>query len=172
MNFITHRICYSQVSIFKESPFLSPFQLPPLPNLNSALFQFVGFWQTYRSNWLNNNNWKVKVLATQLCPILCNPMDYRLPGSDIHGILQARVLERVAIPFSSRMSQPRDWTQVSCISGRFFAIWATREAQIVSNKWRNAILSIQMGIPHPGISHVWQVLGKEVRSSLLWLRGN
>ena len=43
-------------------------------------------------------------------------------------ILQARTLERVAVPFSRRSSQPRDWTQVSCIAGRFFTSWATREA--------------------------------------------
>ena len=45
--------------------------------------------------------WKVKVLVTQLCPILCNPMDGSPPGSSVRGILQARILERVAIPFSS-----------------------------------------------------------------------
>ena len=45
-----------------------------------------------------------------------------------HGILQARVLEWVAIPFSRGSSQPRDWTWVSCIAGRFFTSWATREA--------------------------------------------
>ena len=42
----------------------------------------------------------LKVLVTQLCPTLCNPMDCSLPGSSVHGILQARILERVAIPFS------------------------------------------------------------------------
>ena len=46
----------------------------------------------------------------------------------VHGILQARILEWVAIPFSRGSSQPRDQTQVSCISGRFFTSWATREA--------------------------------------------
>ena len=45
-----------------------------------------------------------------------------------HGILQARILEWVAFPFSRGSSQPRDWTQVSCITGRFFTSWATREA--------------------------------------------
>ena len=60
---------------------------------------------------------------------LCGPMDFSLPGSSVHGILlQARILEWVAISFSRRSSQPRDWTQVSCIAGRFFTIWATREA--------------------------------------------
>ena len=71
-----------------------------------------------------------KVLAvsvTQVCPTLCNPMDYNPPGSSIHGILQARILEWIAIPFCRRSSRPRDWTQVSCIAGRFFTVWATRK---------------------------------------------
>ena len=50
------------------------------------------------------------------------------PGSSVHGILQARMLERVAIPFSRGSSQVRDWIQVSCIAGRFLTIWAIREA--------------------------------------------
>ena len=51
-------------------------------------------------------------------------MDYT-----VHGILQARIVEWVAFPFSKGSSQPRDRTQVSHIEGRFFASWATREAQ-------------------------------------------
>ena len=51
------------------------------------------------------------------------------PGSSVHGILQARILEWVAIPFSSGSSQTRDRTQISHIASRFFTIWATREAQ-------------------------------------------
>ena len=47
-------------------------------------------------------------------------MDYSLPNSSVHGILQARILELVAVPFSRGSSKPRDQTQVSCISGRFF----------------------------------------------------
>ena len=50
--------------------------------------------------------------VTQLCPTLCNPMDCSIPGSSVHGILQARVLEWVAISFSRGSSQPRDWTRV------------------------------------------------------------
>ena len=56
--------------------------------------------------------------SLQLCPTLCDPMDYSPPGSSVHGILQARLLEWVAMPSSRRSSQPRDWTQgsqVSCI---------------------------------------------------------
>ena len=56
-------------------------------------------------------------------------MGCSLPGSSVRGILQARILEWVAIPFSWGSSQPRDQTQVSCIAGRFFTVWATREAQ-------------------------------------------
>ena len=69
------------------------------------------------------------LLVTQSCLTLCNPMDHILPGSSVHGILQARILEWIAIPFSRGSSQPRDWTWVSHIRGRFFIIWATREAQ-------------------------------------------
>ena len=65
-----------------------------------------------------------KVKVTQLCLTLCNPMDYI-----VHGILQARILEWVAVPFSRGSSQPRDQTQVSLNTGWFFTSWATREAQ-------------------------------------------
>ena len=51
------------------------------------------------------------------------------PGSSVHGLLQARIVEWVAFPFSRGSSQPRDQTQVSCIAGGFFTSWATREAQ-------------------------------------------
>ena len=70
---------------------------------------------------------KMKMLLAQLCPTLCDPMDCSPPGSSVHGILQARILEWVPLSFSRGSSQPRDWTQVSCIIGRFFTIWATRE---------------------------------------------
>ena len=63
---------------------------------------------------------------------LCNPMDYSLPGSSIHGIFQARVLEWVAIPSSRGSSQPRNQTQVSRIVGRHFTVWATGEHSLKS----------------------------------------
>ena len=76
------------------------------------------------------SSWKVKVLVAQSCPTLCRHgvTDCSPPGSSIHGILQARMLEWVAIPFSRGSSQSRDWTQVSCTAGRLFIVWATREA--------------------------------------------
>ena len=60
------------------------------------------------------------VKLTQLCPILHDPMDYSLSGASVHGILQARILEWVAVPFSRGSSQLKDQTQVSCIAGEFF----------------------------------------------------
>ena len=68
-------------------------------------------------------------LNSQLYPTVCDLMDCSLPGSSVHGILQARVLEWVAIPFFKGSSRSRDWTWVSLTAGRFFTIWASRGAQ-------------------------------------------
>ena len=73
------------------------------------------------------------VKVTQLCLTFCDPMDH----TD-HVILQARILEWVAVPFSRGSSQPKDRTQVSCITGRFFTSWATREAKGVWGAYENA----------------------------------
>ena len=89
-----------------------------------------------------------KVLVAQLCPTICIPMDCSSPGSSVHKILQARILEWVAIPFSRGTFQPRDQT---CIAGRFFTIWASSEAPgalywiPISEK---QIISILHGIKH------------------------
>ena len=73
-------------------------------------------------------------------PTLATP-DCNLPGSSVNGILQARILEWVAIPFSRGSSRPRDWTQVSWIAGRFFTIWAMRETpQIIYIQWSNEVI--------------------------------
>ena len=69
----------------------------------------------------------VLCLVTQSSPTLYNPMVCSLPGSSVHGIIQARILEWVVYPFSRESSQPRNRTRVSCIAGRFFTSWATRE---------------------------------------------
>ena len=71
-------------------------------------------------------------LAAQLCPTLCDPLDCSLPGSSVHGIFQARTLERVAISFSRGSSWPRDQAYifcVSCIAGKFFPCWSISKAQ-------------------------------------------
>ena len=66
----------------------------------------------------------MKVQVAQSGPTLYNPIDYTA-----YGILQARILEWVAFPFSRGSSQPRNRTQVSHIAGGFFTSWATRESQ-------------------------------------------
>ena len=69
-------------------------------------------------------------LVTQSCPTLCDPMDCGPPGSSVHGILQARILERVAMPSSRGSFQSKDRTQVAFTAGRFFTIWTTKEASL------------------------------------------
>ena len=66
----------------------------------------------------------LKVLVTQSCPTLWDPMDCSPPGSPVRGILQARILECIAIYFSRETSWPRDQTHVSCIAGGFFTVLA------------------------------------------------
>ena len=80
--------------------------------------------RTWLSDW-TELNW-VKVLVTQSCLTLWDPTDSNPPGSSVHGTLQARTLEWVAISTSRGSSQPRDQTQVSRIASRLFTIWATQ----------------------------------------------
>ena len=74
-------------------------------------------------------SYEVTLLVSQLCQTLYDSTNCSLPGSPVHGILQARILEWVAISSFRGSSQPRDQTQVSCITCGFFTIWATREDQ-------------------------------------------
>ena len=66
------------------------------------------------------------------------------PGSSAQGILQARILEWVASSFSRGSSQPRDQTCVSCIVGRFFTVWATREAPLSISSCQLALWQVQI----------------------------
>ena len=71
--------------------------------------------------------------VSQSCLTLCDPLDCSLPGSSVHEILQARILEWVAISSSRGSSQPRNRNCVSCVSciaGRFFTYWGIREALV------------------------------------------
>ena len=72
--------------------------------------------------------------VAQSCLTLCDPMDCSPPGSSVHGIFQAWILEWVAVSFSRGTSWPRDRTWVFCIVGRCFTVWATREAT-KKEKW-------------------------------------
>ena len=89
------------------------------PRFKRTMLRPAGARKTRGLFWI-----KVKMLVTW-CPILCNPMDCGPPASSVHEILQARILEWVAIPFSRRSSWPRDQTQVSWTAGRFFTVWDT-----------------------------------------------
>ena len=87
---------------------------------------------------------EVKVKVTQSCPTLCDPMDYT-----VHGILQARILEWLAFPFSRGFSQPRDRTHVSHMAGRFFT---NREALTsFSYKDNNSLMSFPSPWYHLGL---------------------
>ena len=75
-----------------------------------------------RTEWGRATSVEVKVLVAQSRQTLCDPLDCSPPGSSVHAILQARILEWVAILFSRGSSQARDRIQVSCIADRFFSI--------------------------------------------------
>ena len=78
-------------------------------------------------------------VVAQLCPTLCDPMDCSPSGSSVHGILQARILEWVAISFSRGSSRPWDQTWVFCITSRCFTLWATREEYSAIKKKKKTI---------------------------------
>ena len=88
---------------------------------------------------IKTNKWSE---VAQSCLTLCDPIDCSLPGSSVHGIFQAIVLEWIAISFSRGSSQPRAWTQVSRIVDRRFTVWATREVQ------RQSIRKVRAQKPH------------------------
>ena len=67
----------------------------------------------------------VRAKSIQLCPTLCDPVDCSPPGSSVHGILQARIVDWVPVPFSRGSLQPGDQTWLFCIAGRFFTTGAT-----------------------------------------------
>ena len=98
---------------------------------NKTCYEKEGLPVLGLGTWKQTLRWGFTVKSesgvAQLCPTLRDPMDCSLPGSSVHGIFQARILEWVAISFSRKSSRPRDWTQVSHIVGRCFTVWATRE---------------------------------------------
>ena len=80
-------------------------------------------WRITNSQICTNSQVCMCAKSLQSCPTLCNPMNCTLSGSSVHGILQARIWESIAMPSSRGSSPPRDWTHISCSSctaGRFF----------------------------------------------------
>ena len=100
----------------------------PRPGIKPASLAspaLAGGFFTTRATWKPQGWGCVCVLVAQSCPTHCHSMDCSPPGSFVHGIFQARILEWVAISFSRGSSQLRDQTWVSCIAGRFFTICKT-----------------------------------------------
>ena len=96
-------------------------------NQTECVFETVSLLYSLPQGWTSRKAPQFRSVqfssVAQSYPTLCDPMDHT-----VHGILQARILEWVSFPFSRGSSQPRDWTQVSCIVGGFFTSWGTREA--------------------------------------------
>ena len=86
-----------------------------------------GAWWAAVYGVAQSRTWLKQLSSSSSSKTLCDPMDWSLPGSSVHGILQARILEWVALPFSRGSFLPRDWTWISCIAGMFITVWATRE---------------------------------------------
>ena len=129
---------------FSTSPLLSSVSLATSQPLCASIpisIKGIFFYSLHRAvvrtiQWVNTQIrlctvldicWNLKMSVAQSRVTLCNPVDYRPPSPSVHGISQARILEWVAISFTRGSSWPRNWTQVSCIAGRFITIWATRE---------------------------------------------
>ena len=136
--------CWCKVGCFRDRYFLTAQNKKNIPNhrsiasqtcLTSPLYSHLNLQKKLR----NTPKVKVEVFIRQSCLTLCDSMDCSSPSSFVQGILQARILKWVAISFSRAFSPSRDQTQVSCIAGRFFIIWATREAQRHSVKMQQLI---------------------------------
>ena len=86
----------------------------------------------WKQKWYRNTKyyWNCCLVA-KLCPTLCNPMDCSPPGSSVHGISQARIMEWVSISSPRGSSWPRDWTHISCIDRQILFHWATRESLLL-----------------------------------------
>ena len=102
------------------------------------------------------------LIVTQLCPTLDDPMDYT-----VHGILQARILEWVDVPFSRGSSKSRDWTKHSCIAGRFFTRWAMREGHVQIVQYISSQEAHLCNLP-PGEEAEHSLPSGSARSTLTW----
>ena len=107
--------------------------------------------------WKPNNNVHAYVLKSlQLCPALCHPMDCSPLGSSVHRILQARIIERAAIPSSRGSSQPRDWTRVSYVSCTgWWVLYHTCHLESPSALYQALYLVFNNQIPSQYLSKKW-----------------
>ena len=134
--------------IFKTGPYCSPWIPQAMCKLLQEHIMTVYFGSgegVWVSCWVKSEIDWVCVIVTQSCPTLYDPIDYSPPGSFVHEILPVRILEWVTILFSRRSSQPTDQTQISCILGKLFTIWTTREAPKLTETDHNLL-----SMPSPG----------------------
>ena len=116
--FKAHEPSHHTSTVCHSARHLSPFPYRELRHVSASL----GFpcllllFKKFRKTVLQISTACVPAKSLQSCPTLCDPVDCSLPGSSVHGILHARILERVAMPSSRRSPQPRDQTQVSYVS--------------------------------------------------------
>ena len=122
------------IAIYSQILMASFFQLYSGSDWSKLLSNSVG-WRTFdtrssghRSEFFRPVAKGCVCLVAQSCPTLCDPWTAAHQASLSMGILQARILEWIAMPSSRGSSQPRNQSQVSCIAGGFFTVWATREA--------------------------------------------
>ena len=145
--------------------FLPPSWEEPFHPSPATLFQDIDILVQW-SHWSCIGKCEVKV--AQSCPTLCDPLDYT-----VHGILQGRILEGSAFPFSRGSSQPRGQTQVSCIAGGFFSSWATRDkggvGKDLTQIWVCQVecFSHSTRLPNCALCSRWQT-PLSFRSSLQW----
>ena len=128
------RIYQLYTSFFECIKFKIPVNHPQTISLNKIVL-FILTDHLF-SILLHTESDNCSVVSHSLWPLNCSP-----PGPSVHGMVQARILEWIAIPFSRGSSQSRDWTQVSCIAGRFFTIWVTHYTLSdvkLSSRWEHA----------------------------------
>ena len=110
------------VWMFRKKHNLHGVQYYPWCQASTAGLGIYPLWiRGHHCNMWSDN----EVLVAQSCLTLCKPTDCSPPGFSVHGIFQARILERVAIPFSRGSFLPGDQSQVPHIASRFFTVWAT-----------------------------------------------
>ena len=98
-------------------------------DLNFQWYEHENNFNTRKGLYQRRVRW-ICCSVAKSCPTLCDPIDCSMPGSSVHGISQARILEWVAISFSKGSSRPRDWTRVSCFGRWILCHWATWETPL------------------------------------------
>ena len=127
--FSVHGILQARILEWVAMPTTGDLPNPGIKPMPFTFHALAGGFFTTSATWKDQcvySEWSRSAVSNSLWP-----HGRSLPGSSVHGIFQARILEWLAISFSRGSSQPRDRTQVSCIVGRHFIVWATREARML-----------------------------------------